>query len=241
MHAQPSALSARPHPVQSRWPRCARTCWRGCVRRARAWPPSSCSSSLRPWAPAAASPPSCAPPPASSSGPQSQCPVSVRPAAHAAVGGLPMPLNLLGGAAAVPPVRPAATRLQRTWAWCWRGKNCWGSLARRAAWHQMPTLEASADCIVQFVLAVMAAALRRTPPPPTTPKHPTPPRTQVPPPPAALSLACPAGPTTAAGMAAAKGWRSSMVPALLIGIMGYATATFVGVAAAAVFRRMQFM
>ncbi|KAL4435946.1 hypothetical protein ABPG77_000708 [Micractinium sp. CCAP 211/92] len=47
------------------------------------------------------------------------------------------------------------------------------------------------------------------------------------------------GPTTAAGMAAAKGWRSSLVPALLIGIMGYATATFVGVACAAVFQRMQ--
>lgn len=49
-----------------------------------------------------------------------------------------------------------------------------------------------------------------------------------------------AGPTTAAGMAAAKGWRSSLVPALLIGIMGYATATFVGVACAAIFQRMQF-
>ena len=47
------------------------------------------------------------------------------------------------------------------------------------------------------------------------------------------------GPTTAAGMAAAKGWRSSMVPALLIGIMGYATATFVGVGAAQVFKQMQ--
>lgn len=41
-------------------------------------------------------------------------------------------------------------------------------------------------------------------------------------------------------MAAAKGWRSSLVPALLIGIMGYATATFVGVACAAIFQRMQF-
>lgn len=47
------------------------------------------------------------------------------------------------------------------------------------------------------------------------------------------------GPTTAAGMAAAKGWRGSLVPALLIGIMGYATATFVGVACASVFRAMQ--
>jgi len=49
------------------------------------------------------------------------------------------------------------------------------------------------------------------------------------------------GPTTAAGMAAAKGWRSSMVPALLIGIFGYATATFIGVGAAQIFRRMQLM
>ena len=48
-----------------------------------------------------------------------------------------------------------------------------------------------------------------------------------------------AGPTTAAGMAAAKGWRGSVVPALLIGIMGYASATFVGVGCAAVFRGMQ--
>ncbi|PRW59633.1 putative membrane -like [Chlorella sorokiniana] len=48
------------------------------------------------------------------------------------------------------------------------------------------------------------------------------------------------GPTTAAGMAAAKGWRSSLIPALLVGILGYATATFIGVAAGAVFQRMQF-
>jgi uncharacterized membrane protein len=51
---------------------------------------------------------------------------------------------------------------------------------------------------------------------------------------------CNAGPTTAAGMAAAKGWRSSLIPALLVGILGYATATFIGVAAGAVFQRMQF-
>ncbi len=48
-----------------------------------------------------------------------------------------------------------------------------------------------------------------------------------------------AGPTTAAGMAAAKGWRSSLTPALLIGIFGYTIATFVGVAMAQVYQRMQ--
>lgn len=47
------------------------------------------------------------------------------------------------------------------------------------------------------------------------------------------------GPTTAAGMAAAKGWRQSIVPALLIGVLGYASATFVGVGAAQVFQNMQ--
>ena len=31
-------------------------------------------------------------------------------------------------------------------------------------------------------------------------------------------------------MCAAKGWRTSVVPALLIGTFGYATATFLGVA-----------
>jgi len=37
------------------------------------------------------------------------------------------------------------------------------------------------------------------------------------------------GPTTAAGMAWTKGWRSSLVPALLVGIFGYAIATFVSI------------
>lgn len=39
-----------------------------------------------------------------------------------------------------------------------------------------------------------------------------------------------AGPTTAAGMAAAKGWRLSLTPAILVGTFGYATATFICVA-----------
>ena len=34
-----------------------------------------------------------------------------------------------------------------------------------------------------------------------------------------------AGPTTAAGMASAKGWRSMLVPCLLVGTFGYAIAT----------------
>lgn len=38
------------------------------------------------------------------------------------------------------------------------------------------------------------------------------------------------GPTTAAGMAAAKGWKTSIVPSLLVGTLGYAMATFLAVA-----------
>ena len=38
------------------------------------------------------------------------------------------------------------------------------------------------------------------------------------------------GPATAAGMAAAKGWTISLVPALLMGTLGYAIATFVALA-----------
>lgn len=37
------------------------------------------------------------------------------------------------------------------------------------------------------------------------------------------------GPTTAAGMAAAKGWKTAIVPSLLVGTLGYAIATFLAV------------
>lgn len=38
------------------------------------------------------------------------------------------------------------------------------------------------------------------------------------------------GPTTAAGMAAAKGWDRLLIPGLLIGVFGYSIATFVSLA-----------
>lgn len=38
------------------------------------------------------------------------------------------------------------------------------------------------------------------------------------------------GPTTAGGMATAKGWTSLVIPGILVGIFGIAIATFLGIA-----------
>ena len=38
------------------------------------------------------------------------------------------------------------------------------------------------------------------------------------------------GPTTAAAMAVARNWRNLVIPAILVGTLGYAIATFLGVA-----------
>lgn len=46
------------------------------------------------------------------------------------------------------------------------------------------------------------------------------------------------GPTTAAGMAAAKGWKSSIVPSLLIGTLGYTIATFIALGLGPILRRI---
>lgn len=48
------------------------------------------------------------------------------------------------------------------------------------------------------------------------------------------------GPTTAAAMAAARGWRYLITPGLMVGIFGYAVGTFIGVALAATLSRIGF-
>jgi uncharacterized membrane protein len=50
------------------------------------------------------------------------------------------------------------------------------------------------------------------------------------------SNACILGPAPAAALAASKGWRQLVAPGILVGMFGYAIATFIGVAIAAVLR-----
>jgi uncharacterized membrane protein len=53
------------------------------------------------------------------------------------------------------------------------------------------------------------------------------------------SNACVGGSTTAAGMAKAKGWDELVLPAVLVGVAGYAGGTLVGIGVGAgVLRRM---
>jgi len=49
------------------------------------------------------------------------------------------------------------------------------------------------------------------------------------------SNACILGPATAAALAASKGWRPLITPGMLVGLLGYAFGTFIGVALTAVF------
>lgn len=44
------------------------------------------------------------------------------------------------------------------------------------------------------------------------------------------SNACILGPATAAGMAAGRGWRPLITPGMLVGVLGYAIGTFIGIA-----------
>jgi uncharacterized membrane protein len=48
------------------------------------------------------------------------------------------------------------------------------------------------------------------------------------------SNACILGPAPAAALAASKGWQPLVAPGILVGMFGYAIATFIGVAVAAV-------
>jgi uncharacterized membrane protein len=47
------------------------------------------------------------------------------------------------------------------------------------------------------------------------------------------SNACILGPAPAAALAASKGWRPLVTPGILVGLFGYAIATFIGVAVTA--------
>ena len=49
------------------------------------------------------------------------------------------------------------------------------------------------------------------------------------------------GPTTAAAMAQAKEWKRLVLPALLIGILGYATATAIALALGPVLLRLPLL
>jgi len=44
------------------------------------------------------------------------------------------------------------------------------------------------------------------------------------------SNACILGPAPAAALAASKGWKALVTPGILVGVFGYAIATFLGVA-----------
>jgi uncharacterized membrane protein len=44
------------------------------------------------------------------------------------------------------------------------------------------------------------------------------------------SNACILGPAPAAALAASKGWQPLVAPGILVGLLGYAIATFIGVA-----------
>ena len=49
------------------------------------------------------------------------------------------------------------------------------------------------------------------------------------------SSACILGPAAAAALAASKGWRHLVTPGMLVGVLGYAIATFIGILLAQLF------
>ena len=48
------------------------------------------------------------------------------------------------------------------------------------------------------------------------------------------SSACILGPAAAAALAASKGWRHLVTPGMLVGVLGYAIATFIGITITAI-------